>query len=233
MSRAVLPREKPRSGVAAARTALSQVTNRRRRVMASLAIAYAVLSVAVHLGVLQTLDEGVRDVLRPDAEWGSAQVLLNPLIDGLQPVRALAACLVAGVVATVLRRSWRPLLATGTVLGATLLVALVTKHLLARPDPSGGETGIGGSYPSGHVLTLLVAAGVGLLLVSRRPPLALWLLASVPALAMGWALLVCSAHWLTDVLGALLLGATGVVVAGSRPIVRALHALPPHRSEAP
>jgi membrane-associated phospholipid phosphatase len=214
-------------------TVVTEATTHRRGVVLSLVAAFAILSLAVRLGVLQGVDVGVRDTLRPDREWGPGQVLVAPLVDGLEPARALAACLVVAVFTAAIRRSWRPLVASSGVLGTVLLVTLVTKVLFARPDPSGGETGVGGSYPSGHVLTLLLAAGVGLLLVRPRPPAALWLLVSFPALAMAWALLVGSVHWFTDVLGGLLLGAIGVAVASSPPVARALHACPPDRSEAP
>ena len=79
---------------------------------------------------------------------------------------------------------------------------------------------LGGSYPSGHVLMVLLLAGCIVLLVWRTPGLSRgrsW--ASGPV--MGWALLVQTAHWLTDVVGAVLMG---VVVSGFAPRLRFMRA---------
>ncbi len=93
------------------------------------------------------------------------------------------------------------------VLTATVLLG---KAVIDRPSPGYAYVfAHDGSYPSGHTATALVCAGVLAELVSRLRPhrrRAAW------ATAAGWTLLVVLAllwlhfHWLSDVVGSVLLG---------------------------
>jgi membrane-associated phospholipid phosphatase len=199
-----------------------------------LGLLYGVLTLLVALDVTRSLDVWVRDTLRPAGEWGRAQQVLNPVIDGLEPSRVLPVGLVVLLVAVMWRRSLRPLAVASLILGGAFVVTLLSKGLLGRSDPTGGSTGIAGSYPSGHVLTLVVTCGVCAVVLLGRRPTIVWLVSLGPSLTMAWALLVCSAHWATDAIGALLLGSLAVTVA-CHPVVSAAlgghH--PPNGSEKP
>ena len=61
---------------------------------------------------------------------------------------------------------------------------------------------VGGSFPSGHMVSVLVCLGGALLVVQQRPRWWEWVLVGLVDLAMGLSLLLQAAHWLTDVVGA-------------------------------
>ncbi len=94
------------------------------------------------------------------------------------------------------------------------LAELITKQIVQRPRPrTSALTGASGySFPSGHTagFTALVVAAVGvmvMLALDRRYGL-LWALgAGIFALAVATSRVLLGAHWLSDVIGGLLLGA--------------------------
>ena len=55
----------------------------------------------------------------------------------------------------------------------------------------------GGSYPSGHMIALVVCLGGCLLVWEADTRWFLWLLIAVPAAGMALALLYGAAHWLS------------------------------------
>ncbi len=89
------------------------------------------------------------------------------------------------------------------------------KFLVGRPRPSGFSFG----FPSGHTTAATTFAVILIYIVSRErlTPAqrhAIQALAIVVMLLVGWARIVLRAHWPTDVLGGLLLGA-GCAAAGA------------------
>ena len=97
------------------------------------------------------------------------------------------------------------------------LAVLALKALLHRPGPPGSPQDLLlGYYPSGHTATAVVCAGTLALLASRRRPR--WRSRFVAASAL-WSVVVAASmvyhgyHWLTDVLGGLLLGTLVLLVA--------------------
>ncbi len=188
------------------------------RIAVACGAAFVVLTVLVLAGSTDALDVATRDLLRPDDGWGPEQNLTRPVIDLLQPVRMFAVLAVVGTVLSIRARSPRPLVFTGAVAVAATAVTLLVKVLVARPDPHHDMSGIGGAYPSGHIVALLVCLGAIALALHAEAPwwsrLAWWLVA-VAGSVMAAALLLTAAHWLTDVLGGVLI-AVAVLAWASR-----------------
>lgn len=168
------------------------------------AAAFAALAVLVEIGATSSFDVRAREYFRPDDVWGDLQIRVDTLVEGLKPERALPLTAVVVLAISAYRRSWRPATYTLLVLGVAGVPALATKVLVARSDPHHEMSSIG-SYPSGHVLVLLTCLGAILMLL-HRPAWWEWLLVAAVDAAMGLALLFQAAHWLTDVIGGVLLG---------------------------
>jgi len=144
---------------------------------------------------------------------------------GSGPVVAMLAVVFAAVILWQTRELF--LAAAAPVAAATAgVVEVITKQLVQRPRPRTSVlTGASGySFPSGHTtgFTALVVAVIGvvvLLGLDRRYGL-LWRLgAVVVALSVATSRVVLGAHWLTDVIGGLLLGAAvgiGVTIIAAR-----------------
>jgi membrane-associated phospholipid phosphatase len=86
------------------------------------------------------------------------------------------------------------------------------KLLLHRPDPHGALSDHGGSFPSGHTVTLVVCAGLVTMMLAPAGQRWRWLPTFLVGTLMAIALLVQAAHWFTDVLGG---GLVGVAVLAS------------------
>jgi membrane-associated phospholipid phosphatase len=185
------------------------------------ALAFVVLSVLVAMQATQGLDAAARDYLRPQDEWGPIQIRAGIVVHGLKPRNIVV--LLAGVCigASVWQRSWRP-----AAYGASMAVTaggltLFAKVLLERSDPHYQMTSLGGSFPSGHTVTMLVSLGGAMLILRERPRWWEWSGVVASGVVMGLAMLLQAAHWLTDVVGGLLLGLTVLAVASmSRPWTR-------------
>jgi membrane-associated phospholipid phosphatase len=177
-----------------------------------------VLLVLIDAGATHHVDVAVREYFRPDNEWGPAQARLGPIIDGLRPSRMLALCAISASGIAVMRRTWLPLIYVGLASSLGAATTLVAKFAVSRPDPYGEMSGVGGSFPSGHVIGVLVFPGLALLALTERSRWWQWSAVVAAALLMAWALLLSAAHWLTDVAGAGLLGVTLLVAFSLVPL---------------
>jgi len=182
---------------------------------ATAAVAFVVLTGLVAAGTTRQLDVAVRDWFRPHDVWGEAQVRVDVLVEGLKPSRAAPLLGVVTLVTCLARWSWRPAAYAGVLLAVTAALTLATKDLLHRPDPHQDMTAVGGSYPSGHTITVLVCLGAALLVVRQRPRWWEWLVVGLVGVTMGVSLLLQAAHWLTDVVGGMLLATTVLAVAAA------------------
>ena len=184
---------------------LKRLDEARWRWAAIDAIAFLGWTAAVAVGLLDRLDRAATAVVRPDDEWLWPQVLCNHFVDRLEPGHAVWVPAVVALVACVVRRSVRPaVLAAGT--GAVTAAAVVAvKTWVAQPDGRGNLYN-GGSYPSGHTVALVVCSGLTVLLVTARPPRRAWLVPAGLGVVMASCLVVIGAHWLSDVVGGVLLG---------------------------
>jgi membrane-associated phospholipid phosphatase len=172
------------------------------------ALGFLVVTSLVALRVSQPLDEMLVAWFRPDDGWGTEQVVLEPVIDALGPRRMFVLLGLAGVVASLREVSWRPIVFVALLAVAAVAHTLVAKYALHRPDPHLEMTGMGGSYPSGHMVAVLACLGGCVLLLRRRPHKWPWLVVGMAATLMGAALLFTAAHWPTDVVGGGMLGLT-------------------------
>ena len=178
----------------------------RWRIAFGSAGAFTALAVAVHLGLLNTFDSIIREWARPHDIWGSTQLRADLVIEGLRPT-VLAGLLAAFTVACCLgRRSGRPAAFVGGVCLATVALTVATKTAVGHPDPHGLLGTNGGSFPSGHMIAVIVCLGLPVLVAQPRPSRWLWLLPALGGGLMGACLLLQAAHWATDVVGGGLLG---------------------------
>lgn len=174
-------------------------------------VCFVLLALAVAAGATTEMDVAIRDTLRPGDVWGEHQLAADVVVEGLRPVVMVAVLLTVGAAVSLLRRSWAPLALAGLLVLAAALPALAVKAALHRTDPH-HELSSAGSFPSGHVLLVLVGLGGMLLVAAVRTRWWHWLLVGAATSAMAVSLVVQAAHWSTDALGGALLG---VVVLGS------------------
>jgi undecaprenyl-diphosphatase len=192
--------------------------NRRLIVAAVLLCAFGVvlLAVATHWRPLHTLDTDVRDHLDSfgmnHPGWVHAwRVVTN----ALQPLVWRVVALLAAV-ALVLRRQWAAAVGLAIVVAGAAVLSTVVKAAVDRPRPApfpGGLHAVSASFPSGHALTA-AAALIGLLVavpVAVRIPnwlgAALVGVGTVLVIAVSFSRLAVGVHYLSDVIGGLLLGA--------------------------
>jgi membrane-associated phospholipid phosphatase len=182
-------------------------------------LALVVLGVLVTTQVTQDLDVAVRDALRPGDEWGTTQVRVDVLVEGLQPRIVAALLALFGIAVAMWRRSWRPAVYVASVAVAMGALALGVKFLLQRTDPHHEMTALGGSFPSGHTASVVVGLGLTVLVLRGRSRWWDWLAVAAVGAAMAFSLVVQAAHWFTDVVGGALL-ATAVLAAASTSTLR-------------
>ncbi|HEX5967159.1 MAG TPA: phosphatase PAP2 family protein [Intrasporangium sp.] len=194
---------------------------------------FAGLTIAVGTGAARGLDERIVEFFRPHGYWGDLQIWVDVIVEGLRPLTVAALTAACASVAAVRLRSWWPLACTGLTFFAGTAMALAVKLALARPDVSGEIGGVGGSFPSGHVVAVLLAAGCVVLMGHWGRPWLAWAFAGVVGGVMGWALIVQAAHWFTDVLAAVLLSVTVLVVARLLPWHSSRDVQPPNRAGRP
>ncbi|WP_107771339.1 phosphatase PAP2 family protein [Nocardioides sediminis] len=180
-------------------------------------VGFALLTVLVVVGATRGFDVAVRDLMRPQDQWGERQVAADVVVEGLRPEVLLMVLLVVGATSSARSRSWYPFAYVVLLSGGAALPALAVKVTVARTDPHDQMSSIG-SFPSGHVLfVLVVLGGIAAVGVADR----LWwvrLLVGGTTALMGVALLLQAAHWATDVIGGVLLGTAVLGAAYHSPL---------------
>jgi membrane-associated phospholipid phosphatase len=184
-------------------------TYRRQVLVTTLACAalLALLTIAVAEGATESLDVSVRNHFRPDLVWGVDQQRSSHVVTWLSPPRMLVLLSLGATMVSAWRRTVWPLVQAAAAVALTGALTLGLKILLDRADPKGEHTSIGGSFPSGHSAILLVSVATGAMLLSC--PTRWWQRVGVALaeVALDVAMLYDALHWLTDIVG-------GVLVAG-------------------
>jgi membrane-associated phospholipid phosphatase len=176
---------------------------------------FVALAALVETGVTQHWDLQAVHRLRPDDGWGVSQQRWSPWMSRLKPDRMYLLLGVTAVVLAAWRRSLWPVVFAVVLAGVSGVLTVATKLAFQRPDPHGYVSPTGGSYPSGHIVAVLVCLAGCLLLVWPRLRWWMWVPVLGAAALMTVGLLVAAAHWPTDIVGGALL-ALGVVAALSR-----------------
>lgn len=120
-------------------------------------------------------------------------------------------------------RDWTPLVLTLIAVGGSLLITVLGKQVIGRARPPFEEAIVpyesSMSLPSGHALNALVIAGIlAYLLILRSwgrgrwPAWVIGIMAGAYALSMGLSRVYLGHHWLTDVLGAWVIGLAWLAV---------------------
>ena len=172
--------------------------------------AFVVLSLLVGAGKTQGVDDAARELFRPNDVWGVNQEFFGHFVDALAPPVTSSLLLVAGGVSAWSLRSMRPVVFAGSSLCVAASLTIAIKVALHRPDPHGEPSWLGGAYPSGHVLILLISLGCALL-VLRATTWWLWMGVAFAGLTLAVSLLFLTMHFLTDIVGGALLGITLLV----------------------
>jgi membrane-associated phospholipid phosphatase len=175
----------------------------------SVTACYALLALAVQLGILDVVDAALRHASRPGDVWGPSQMRAGLIVQKLRPDHLVVPLLLAAAMLSLLRRSLRPFAVMAVVGVPVIILTLGTKFAMARPDPHATPFGHGGSFPSGHTISVIVTFGLVVLLL--RPGTRWgWILPALVGCLMGWALVVVAMHWATDVVGGGLLAAAAL-----------------------
>lgn len=129
-----------------------------------------------------------------------------PLVLG--PPVMMTVLAAVSLLAAAWRRRLSPLVVGAAALLLNGLAVIALKATFERPSPTGGRANLG-AFPSGHTTTAVVAVAVSLWLL--RTPAAAALVGGLAAgCLVGGAMVVSASHWVSDVLGGLMLGSAVV-----------------------
>jgi undecaprenyl-diphosphatase len=133
----------------------------------------------------------------------------------LHPEVERAACLVAAVVLWFTHRRGAALFVVVVMVGEAVLETVV-KLSVGRSRPSFDHpvtTAVGYSFPSGHALAAVVTFGLLVSLVPAGYKIYWSIVGAAAALLVSYSRIALGAHYLTDVIGAWLLGAAWLIAA--------------------
>jgi membrane-associated phospholipid phosphatase len=192
------------------------VTARRAAVLIALLLAFTVLLIAVQLrwGPLHRLDADTADDLNARLRRSAGTVRFwQDISDVLHPYVLRGVAAVAALVLW-LRGGRREAVFVVLSMALTAAVESIVKVLVDRARPAFAHPlshAAGASFPSGHAITSFVAFGLLALLAPRRARLPAAVVAVALAALVGFSRIALGVHYVSDVLGAWLLGAAVLV----------------------
>jgi membrane-associated phospholipid phosphatase len=145
-----------------------------------------------------------------DVQITSVRAVASVVLTVLAPPVLSGALLAYAALRAYRARDRRDLLVAAGVVVTLAVAVLGLKHAIARPSPYPQPDAL--AFPSGHTATALVCAGTAALLGARRSVAAWAAVAGLTGLEAG-ALLVRSAHWVTDIAAGAALGVVLLVGA--------------------
>ena len=185
--------------------------------IALLMIFLIILFVIHRTGMIVTLDQSIEGWVSAhvDTSWRPSLILLTTL--GKSSLLAAFMALIAGGLWLRCQKSEARVFAGGFI--ALALTVTLVKTLVARPRPEAAAlvNATSGSFPSSHAALSLFVYGFGTLLLSRHLASPLGRLAIIYAgfglaVSIAASRILLNAHWLTDVLGGLVLAAMTLLV---------------------
>jgi membrane-associated phospholipid phosphatase len=174
----------------------------------TLLAAFVLVAATVELGWWSPLDTSVNDwaaARRVTTLWNAAKIVF----DVATPETALPITLALGVLVAWRRRRWAIAGEAAVRVGLVVAAVLVLKPLIAAPGPTRNSLGPhGGAFPSGHTTSTVVC--MALILAWAGWPRGVNGRVAVNAVVVavvGLTVIYLSYHYLSDVVGGIVLGA--------------------------
>jgi membrane-associated phospholipid phosphatase len=192
-------------------------SHRPAPLVASGLLVFAVLTVLVWTGTMDSLDTAVAHFAarhQTSAGTTAARVLTDVFSPGVDA----AVLLIGAALLARLQRSRTPIVVALCVLVGVSAAVLAVKHAMNRPLPhSHGHGDVG--YPSGHTAATLCFLGVLALLASSgssRLRRRLLILVGIVSALVVLALVSAGFHWLTDTVASVCLGVAVLALVDRR-----------------
>lgn len=194
-----------------------------------------VMALSVLFGALLedvTAGEGIAMIDHPVARFVAAHrtsgltTVMKTVSTVGSPLGVAAFALVCAGIASAVRRTWSPLLVVVAGAGGIAVIDYALKALIGRSRPpvaQAVDTAAGYAFPSGHAASATAILAVLAYVSMRRlrstvARSAVWAASAAGAVLVSMSRVYLGVHWLSDVLGGMLIGAlwaTVVVTAWS------------------
>lgn len=176
---------------------------------------FGVVTLLVAAGWTQSLDDGWNKAMASaETAWLVAIAEWFQVV-GTVPIVSTIVVLIG--IGFILAREWGLAVGWIVIVGASQIVTTVTKLVVGRPRPVDALVHeSSAAYPSGHATVSGAAMAIGLAVLlgflwPHRHGLFLWV-GVVYAVIMAWSRTYLRVHWLSDVVGGLMLGTAMVLV---------------------
>ncbi|MGH7761510.1 MAG: phosphatase PAP2 family protein [Candidatus Dormibacteraceae bacterium] len=195
----------------------------------ALSVAFVAMTIAITAGMLATLDREVAESMR--SIWQESLQGLCQLIAELGGLE-LTSILMLALFIYLWRGGFGADALVVIAFAGAVGLELIYKNLFSHPGPPRSlahldgpsltelvpGTGLGNSFPSGHVLRAVIAYGLLAFVIRRLSPSRAVRLMALPVaiviiVAVAFDRLYLIVHWESDVIGGLLLGGLALVAA--------------------
>lgn len=184
-------------------------------------LLFVILAALVATRTTDHLDSVVREWFWPHHEWGPTQARADHFANLFSPPRLALGALAVSALISLRRHSMAPLWLTLAVVFIGGAAEVSVKWLMPRVAVPTLSAHFAGSFPSGHIVAAVAFPGAIVLLLHTKAARVGWLAVGVFALGMGVALLVSAIHYLTDVIGGIMLAVTVLLAISALPLTGA------------